>query len=451
MEIKEKKLSTSKLLTFLIPSLLGILLFMTPIKYNGEITIPIAILSKGVLNYFIDHIPLVAVFIILISAITSIITKIFKPKFIMNNAYLKNVFDVTTLWFVLRILGAILVVSVYFKIGPSFIWEENTGGLLLYSLLPILFSVFLFAGFLLPLVLDFGLLEFTGSLLSKIMRPIFKLPGRSSIDCITSWLGDGSIGVLLTSKQYEEGFYSKREAAVIGTNFSAVSITFCLVVISQVNLSHMFIPFYLTITLSGIIAAIIIPRIRPLSKISDTYYNNKKCAMNEDIPKGYTPFSWGLDQAVKRASKSTDISKFIKNGIKNVIDMWIGVIPIVMAMGTITLIVAEHTQVFQILGAPFIPLLNLLGIPEAYAASQTMIIGFADMFLPSVLASTIQSEMTRFIIACVSVTQLIYMSEVGGMLLGSKIPVKFKDLFIIFLERTLITLPIVTLIAHILF
>ena len=451
MEIKEKKLSISKLLTFLVPSLLGILLFMTPIRYNGEITIPIAILSKGILNYFANHIPLVAVFIILLSALTSIIAKLFKPKFIMNNTYLKNIFDVTTLWFILRILGALLVVFVYFKIGPSFLWEENTGGLLLYSLLPILFSVFLFAGFLLPLILDFGLLEFTGSLLSKIMRPIFKLPGRSSIDCITSWLGDGSIGVLLTSKQYQEGFYSKREAAVIGTNFSAVSITFCLVVISQVNLSHMFISFYLTITLCGIVAAIIIPRIRPLSKIPDTYYNSKESSMSEDIPKEYTPFSWGLNQAMKRASKSTDISKFIKNGTKNVIDMWIGVIPIVMAMGTITLIIAEHTQVFQILGAPFIPLLNLLGIPEAYAASQTMIIGFADMFLPSVLASTIQSEMTRFIIACVSVTQLIYMSEVGGMLLGSKIPVKFKDLFIIFLERTIITLPIVTLIAHILF
>ena len=89
---------------------------------------------------------------------------------------------------------------------------------------------------LLPLLLNFGLLEFFGVILNKVMRPIFTLPGRSSIDCIASWLGDGSIGVLLTSKQYEDGYYSKREAAVIGTTFSAVSITFSLVVISQVNL-----------------------------------------------------------------------------------------------------------------------------------------------------------------------------------------------------------------------
>ena len=96
------------------------------------------------------------------------------------------------------------------------------------------------------------------------MRPLFKLPGRSSIDCITSWLGDGTIGILLTSKQYEEGFYTKKEASIIGVSFSAVSITFSLMVISQVGLAHMFLPFYFTVTVAGILAAIIISRIPPL-------------------------------------------------------------------------------------------------------------------------------------------------------------------------------------------
>ena len=131
--------------------------------------------------------------------------------------------------------------------------------------------------------------------------------------------------------------------------------------------------------------------------------------------------------------------------------MWVGVLPIVMAMGTFALILAEFTPIFQWLGAPFIPILSLLGVPEAQAASQTMIVGFADMFLPSVMASKITSDMTRFIVACVSVTQLIYLSEVGSVILGSKIPLKLKDLFIIFLMRTLITLPIIALIAHMLF
>ena len=66
------------------------------------------------------------------------------------------------------------------------------------------------------------------------------------------------------------------------------------------------------------------------------------------------------------------------------------------------------------------------------------------MFLPVILADgVITSELTLFVIATVSVVQLIFMSEVGGLLLGSKIPVNFLDLVVIFLLRTLIALPIV--------
>ena len=120
----------------------------------------------------------------------------------------------------------------------------------------------------------------------------------------------------------------------------------------------------------------------------------------------------------------------------------------VMAIGTAALILAEYTAIFRYLGMPFIPLLNFLKVPEAALASETLVVGFADMFLPTVIGATIKSDMTRFIIAVISVTQLIYMSEVGGLLLSSKIPIKFKDLVIIFLQRTLISLPLVALIAR---
>ena len=443
--------SFKSLLFFILPSLMGVLLFMTPIIYHGDITIPIALLSNLILDAFADLLPNITTGLMLICVLGTVYYKISKPDFLNKLSFTKNLFDVSPLWLGLRILGCIFGLLTLFEIGPEFIWSEYTGGLLLFELIPILFSVFLFAGLFLPLLLDFGLLEFVGALLSKIMRPIFTLPGRSSIDCIASWLGDGTIGVLLTSKQYEEGYYTKREAAVIGTTFSAVSITFSLVVISQVNLGHLFVPFYLTVSFAGVVAAIIIPRIPPLSKKSNSYFLTNDKNNSEEIPQNYTPFKWGLEQAVLRANKNNSPSGFLKSGVQNVLDMWLGVTPIVMAMGTLALVIAEFTPAFQWLGLPFVPLLNLLRVPEASAASQTLVVGFADMFLPSVIGSRIESELTRFVIACVSVTQLIYMSEVGGLLLGSKIPVNFKDLVIIFIERTLITLPIIVLIAHIIF
>ncbi|KJF27148.1 membrane protein [Clostridium aceticum] len=443
--------SSRSLFLFLIPSFLGILLFMTPISYHGEITIPIAILSNLLLDTFADLFPFIVTALMGICVLGTVVNMIWKPAFISTQTFAKNLFNVSPLWIGLRILGLIFAISSLFQLGPEWIWSEDTGGLLLYDLLPILFSVFLFAGMFLPLLLDFGLLEFVGTLLSKVMRPIFTLPGRSSIDCIASWLGDGTIGVLLTSRQYEEGYYTKREAAVIGTTFSAVSITFSLVVISQVNLGHLFVPFYLTVTLAGIVAGIIIPRIPPLSNKHNSYFKTNDYNNIEEIPGNYTPFQWGLEQAVSKAGKNTSPSQFFRSGVENVLDMWLGVTPIVMAMGTLALIIAEFTPVFQWLGLPFVPILELLQVPEAAFASQTLVVGFADMFLPAVIGSRIESELTRFVVACVSVTQLIYMSEVGGLLLGSKIPVSFKELVIIFIERTLITLPIIVLVAHIIF
>ncbi|WP_034328787.1 YjiH family protein [Alkaliphilus transvaalensis] len=448
---KNNTYSTQAILRFIIPSLIGALLFMIPISNNGEITIPIALFSKSLQGALTDSLPAITTILMLLSFAGSIITKIFKPSFILKNSFLKSLFDVTPLWLISRIIGATFALLTLLEVGPSAIWSEDTGGLLLFDLIPILFSVFLFAGLFLPLLLNFGLLEFFGSLLNKIMRPIFNLPGRSSIDCITSWLGDGTIGVLLTNKQYEEGYYTKREAAVIATTFSAVSITFSLVVIAQVGLAHLFVPFYLTVTLSGVAAAIIVPRIPPLSRKLDSYYNDMKVNTGEVIPEDYTALQWGVKQAVNKAGQQSNVGEFFIGGIKNVLDMWLGVIPIVMAFGTLALVIAEFTPIFQWLGLPFIPLLKIMGVPYAAEASQTLVIGFADMFLPAIIGSRIESELTRFVIACVSVTQLIYMSEVGGLLLGSKLPINIKDLLLIFIQRTLVTLPIIVLIAHIIF
>lgn len=436
-------------LKFIIPSIIGVLLFMIPIKYEGDVTIPIAIFSGMLVNFLGEYLVYIITGTMAISAILSLIATIVKPKFITNNKILSSLFTTTPLWLVSRVLGGIFGVLAAFQIGPQMIISGDTGAFVLNYLLTVLFSIFLFAGLFLPLLLNFGLLEFFGSLLTKIMRPVFKLPGRSSIDCITSWLGDGTLGIMLTNKQYEDGFYTEREAATISTTFSAVSITFSLVVINTVGLGNIFVPFYLTVTFAGIVAAVIVPRIYPLSKKKDTYYNGKTNKIDESIPEGYTSLSWGYEQAITKARKNSSIKEFFADGAKNVLDMWVGVLPVVMCMATIALIIATYTPLFKILGVPFIPILQLLQVPEAVQASQTLVVGFADMLLPSVVASTtITSEMTRFIVAAVSVTQLVYMSEVGGVLLGSKIPVNIKELIIIFIERTLITLPVIVLIAN---
>lgn len=423
---------------------------MIPLPTSEGIKIPIAFFASilaGTLEPIIHWIALATLFI---AAIGSVVF-LFVPY---KKSFINNLFKVSIFWTVTRVVGAIFAVLIIFQIGPEAIWNENTGGQLLSpdGLVSFLFTIFLFAGLLLPLLLNFGLLEFFGTMMVKIMRPLFKLPGRSAVDALTSWVGDGTIGVLLTSRQYEEGYYTKKEAAIIGSSFSVVSITFCIVVLDEVGLGNYFIPYYLTVLLCGIVLAFIMPRIYPLKGKEETYINGRPLDLEkEKFPENYNAFTHGLENALTTANKNRSVVKVVTDGLKNVIDMYIGVAPVVLAFGTIALMLAEYTSIFVILGKPFEPLLMLFGIPEAAAAAQTMVVGFADMFLPSILGASIESEMTRFVIATMSVTQLIYMSEVGGLLLGSKIPVNLKDLIIIFLLRTIISLPIIAAVAHLLF
>ncbi|GIO23061.1 membrane protein [Oceanobacillus sp. J11TS1] len=450
MESYKKPYKVSDYLRFIVPSLIGIFLFVIPLSINGEFTISVAILANYVQSFLEGALPNIATFLIAITALLSLQAKIFKPSYISNSPFLDKLFNVSWIWQIVRVLGMIFSICALFNVGPTAFNSENTGGLLLYDLVPVLFSVFLFAGLFLPLLLDFGLLELCSALFTKFMRPLFTLPGRSSIDCLASWLGDGTIGVLLTSKQYEDGFYTKREAAVIGTTFSVVSITFSIVIISYLQLDSYFGPFYLTLIIAGLACAIIIPRIPPLSRKSNTNYGEKE-KVDEAAPNDMSSFKWGIQGAVQQAKKNQNYSKVLKRGIQNVLDMWLGVLPVVMAVGTLALIAAEYTPVFKLLGAPFIPVLEIMQVPEAAEAAQTMVVGFADMFLPAIIGSGIESDLTRFVIGCISISQLIYMSEVGGLLLGSKIPVSFLDLVVIFLQRTIISLPIIVLMAHLIF
>lgn len=199
--------------------------------------------------------------------------------------------DISLLWLIVKTIGLILAILVAFKIGPEAIWSENTGGLVLFDLIGGLFTIMMVAGFILPFLTDFGLLEFIGVFLTKFMRPIFGLPGRSAVDCLASWVGDGTIGVTITSKQYEDGYYTEREASTISTTFSAVSITFCLVVLETVGLTDYFGEFYLVVGVSGIIAALLVPRIYPLSKKTDKRLKNNENANKEYVPEGETRWS----------------------------------------------------------------------------------------------------------------------------------------------------------------
>ena len=351
---------------FIIPSVVGVILFMIPVKNAaGEWTVVVKILADIISGVIGGFLPLLCVLILTVSAVMSLIA-LAKPKFIMNSDIMKECFACKPIWVVIRVLAVIFVWLTYLGVGEEdvglvgMITGGGQGGFVLYDLLTTLVIIFVIAALLLPLLLDFGLLEFVGALLTKVMRPLFKVPGRAAVDCITSWIGDGTLGVMLTCNQYEGGYYSAKEASIIATLFSAVSITFTLVVLDTVGLLDYFGIYYLIVCLVGIICAIICPYLYPLRKKPNTYLVEGKAAP-DTLPEGYkSNVEYGMDLAMKRVAEHKGIGEFFKSGAKNACSMWFGVLPSVMAIGTIALILANFTPIFEWLGIPFRPLLQLL-------------------------------------------------------------------------------------------
>ena len=74
------------------------------------------------------------------------------------------------------------------------------------------------------------------------------------------------------------------------------------------------------------------------------------------------------------------------------------------------------------------------------------------MFIPALLlAGSDIAVKTTFIIGALSLVQIIYLTEVGTVVIKSEVPLGFWKLLILFLERTLIAIPILVLLANLIY
>lgn len=128
--------------------------------------------------------------------------------------------------------------------------------------------------------------------------------------------------------------------------------------------------------------------------------------------------------------------------------MFFDLIPIVVAWGTLALIIATYTPVFDWISYPMGLYLKLQGVPEAFAAAPATLVGFTDMFIPALLSVGLTSVKTKFVIGVLSLVQIIYLTEVGTIIIKSEIPLNFWKLLVIFLERTIVALPLIVLFAN---
>jgi len=449
MHFEQTKLDTKSVLKFAIPALIGVFLFLFPFSTGDSkgMLVGIILTKVGKLcSGFSYH--LVVVLMVLV-CLATLYVKIGKPKFIDQYEHLKKIFNPGPFELILRFVGTILALITLLGVGPEWLVGADTG----YTMLDLSANImvwFIVASFFVPFLLDFGLMEFIGTLTSKIAKPLLKIPGRSMIDVLTSFVGDQNLGIMLTNDQYIHGYYTGREAAIIATCFSATGIAYWYIISTILTVESYFTQILITMFAVNFVATIIMCRIPPLSMVEDTYYEGADNSMEGLKPADMSLFQFALQLAVQKAAAFKGGKAMLRRSVNFAVDVVFGVVPIVMAIGTAGLVLATYTPVFDWLGLPFRYYLELLQVPEAAAAAPAVVSGFADVMIPSLVAAEVASVRTRFIVCVLSLSQIIYMSEVGPILLMSKIPIKFGKIVGVFLVKTIIAIPLIVLMAALL-
>ena len=126
--------SAKDILLFLLPSLLGVFLLMTPLVIEGQSTVMVSVIANFLRQQVSNFIPIyyLVLFIITFSTIIALIYRFSKPTWLESNHLLKEVADISPLWLFVRVTGCVLAWLVAFgRIWglPEIIWSPDTGGL----------------------------------------------------------------------------------------------------------------------------------------------------------------------------------------------------------------------------------------------------------------------------------------------------------------------------------
>ncbi|MFT4711771.1 MAG: nucleoside recognition membrane protein YjiH [Candidatus Azotimanducaceae bacterium] len=429
----------AKPLRFIIPATLGAFVFLFPVITDDKQTVLFGVITdffQAQMAYVLQEILLV---IIAVSAIGGLATSLSSKKS-GSESLRAQAFELSLGWLLLRIAGLFVVSCVYFDIGPEIIRLPDTGITVVHDIGLNIVVIYFVGLALMPLMTDYGLMELVGTFCKPFFQSLFRLPGRAAIDTLTSLVSASSIGLLVTISQYQQGGYNAREASVIATNFSIVSIPFALVIANITGIEQMFFSWYLTVILSCLITAMVMARIPPLASIPETQLAPAPVAVTDNSKAWERAYRSALEKAANAPGPRSYLNLFAKNFMTTAF----GVLGPCIALATLATIILFHTPIVDWIVAPISSVLTIFSVAEASTIAPGLIAGFGDQFLPALIAAKLQDEFWRFILAGLSVSQLIFMSEFGVLVLRSPLPIGLTMLAKVFLLRTALTLPVLS-------
>jgi nucleoside recognition membrane protein YjiH len=338
----------------------------------------------------------------------------------------------------------------FFKLGPAWLHTPGTGGLMWGTLVYSVGVIIPIGAIFITIFVELGGLEFVGTLARPVMKPLFKIPGRAALDSLASWVGSYSVGLYVTRNVFEQGGYHKRDVFTIATCFSTVSIGFVGVVAATLEILELFPLVFAAYFVCVVVTAAILVRLPPISTVPEEYIAE---------PDPEVAFSGGpteyvrlaLSEAVKKAEEGESFTAAATRGFVDGLKLTSLILGTILAVGLGATLLSANTPVFDILGRPLTPVIAALGIPDAATVAPATIVGITEMYVP-VLLVTETALKAKFFVAVLAVSQLIFFSSVGPMTMDmfSDVPVRFRDLVALFVMRTVILVPLIAGLTHLL-
>jgi nucleoside recognition membrane protein YjiH len=205
-----------------------------------------------------------------------------------------------------------------------------------------------------------------------------------------------------------------------------------------VGLTHMYFQILFSVYAVTFLLALVMPRLWPLKAIPDSYSGRAGKQAKEDLPEGYSLSEWALKTAVEKA-RNEGWNTVLSSCLKTFVSLVVSTMPLVVSWGTAVLLVANNTPLFQWISAPFAWMLALVKIPEAAQVAPAFVLSYADQFLAAVVGSSREAAAAKFMCAGISATGLIYMTEVGVLILNSSIPLGVGKLTFIYFVRAVLS------------
>ena len=130
--------------------------------------------------------------------------------------------------------------------------------------------------------------------------------------------------------------------------------------------------------------------------------------------------------------------------------MAFSVIPSIMSVGLLGLVLAEYTPLFDWAGYVFYPFFRLFGVSQAMLAGKAAAVSLPEMFLPAILVAKTGTPLLKFVVAVVSISEILFFSASIPCVMGTDIPLSLRDILVIWFERVVLSIVITIPIAMLL-